>query len=234
MQWACGRTVGVALLAAIAAGCGSTGGGDALVLQFVSFDSSGIAQSDSVGENSAEVDNEREVCSSGTMEPFTPTTINATFRNNEAADLHLQQVAIAVGSLAPITRLLDGDLPGGRCTGIDQQCSADADCISGTTTGSCVHTETTITGILLFDFSDKQRFLLQPGTYNVTITFLASDLVHTFQTSTVYTVTFKDLTNCTTTSSGTPTPAAGAATATATNTPVPPATPTWTPAGTGG
>ena len=204
MRWLCGRTVGVALLAAIAAGCGSTSGDDALVLEFVRFDNSGITQTDSVRENSADVDVLQDSCKSGTTitaEPFTVTTINAVFRNNEAAKLRVQQVAIAVGSFAPITHQLDGDLPGGRCSNIDQQCSADADCISAssTTSGSCQHTETTITGILLFDFSDKQRFLFQPGTYNVTITFFASDLVHTFQTSTTYTVTFDDFDNCATT-----------------------------------
>ncbi len=206
MQWLCGRTVGVALLAAIAAGCGSTSGDDALVLQFVRFDNSGITQADSVRENSADVDIEQDSCRSGTTitaEPFKVTTINAVFRNNEAADLHLQQVVIAVGpagSVATITHEADGKIPGGQCSNIDQQCSADADCISAssTTAGSCVHTETTITGILLFDFSDKQRFLFQPGTYNVTITFFASDSVHTFQTSTAYTVTFDNYNNCTT------------------------------------
>ncbi len=200
MQWLCRRMMGAALLAALAAGCGSTSGDDALVLQFVGFDSGGITQADSVRDNSADVDILQRTCPSGTPEPFTQTIINATFRNNEAADLHLQQVAIAVGSLAPITHQLDGDLPGGRCSGIDQECSADADCISAssTTAGSCVHTEKTITGILLFDFSDKQRFLFQPGTYNVTITFFASDSVHTFQTSTAYTVTFDNYNNCTT------------------------------------
>jgi hypothetical protein len=228
--------VEVALLAAIAVGCGSTGGDDALVLQFVSFDSTGITQADAVGENSAQVDIEQGICLSGTtitLEPFTVTTINATFRNNEAADLHLEQVVIAVGpsgSAATITHLVDGVIPGGRCSNIDQQCSADADCISAssTTPGSCVHTNTTISDILLFDKSDKQSFLSKPGTYNVTMTFLASDLVHTFQISTGYTVTFDNFNNCTTTSTSTSTPAVGTATAT------PLATPTWTPTGTGG
>jgi hypothetical protein len=199
--------MGVALVAAVVTGCGSTSGDDALVFQFVDFDSNGLTQADSVRGNSADVDILQDCCVAveeglcSDPEPFTQTIINATFRNNEAADLQLQQVAITVGSLAPITHQLDGKIEGGRCTNIDQQCSADADCVSAlsTTVGSCVHTETTINGILLFDFSDKQRFLSQPGTYNVTITFFASDPVHTFQTSTGYTVTFADYDNCTTT-----------------------------------
>jgi hypothetical protein len=107
------------------------------------------------------------------------------------------------GSLATITHQLDGEIRGGRCsTSVDQQCTADAECIStsgtsGGSSGTCVHTETTIAGILLFDFSDKQRFISQPGTYNVTITFFAFDPVHDFQTSTGYTVTFDDYDNCT-------------------------------------
>jgi hypothetical protein len=198
MRWLCGRMMGAALLAAVVTGCGSTSGDDALVLQFMGFDSSGITQADSVRETSADVDILPEICLSGKPEPFTQTIINATFRNNEAADLHLQQVAIAVGSLAPITHQLGGDLPGGKCSNIDQQCSNDAECVSAssTTAGSCVHTETTINSILLFDFSDKQRFLFQPGTYNVTINFFAFDPVHTFQVSTGYTVTFADYDNC--------------------------------------
>jgi hypothetical protein len=192
--------MGAALLAAVVTGCGSTSGDDALVLQFVGFDNSGITQPDAVRETSADVDILQDICLSGIPEPFTQTIINATFRNSQAADLRLQQVVIAVGpsgSLKTITHQLDGEIRGGRCSNIDQQCSTDADCISGTTTGSCNHTDTTIGGILLFDFSDKQRFLSQPGTYNVTITFFAFDPVHDFQTSTGYTVTFADFDNCT-------------------------------------
>jgi hypothetical protein len=208
MRWLW-RMMGAVLLAAVVTGCGSTSGDDALVLQFVSFDSTGITQADSVRENSADVDILQDKCCSvqdcslWKPELFTQTIINATFRNNEAADLHLQQVVIAVGSLATITHQIDGELRGGRCSSsIDQQCSADADCIStssttgGGTSGTCTHTETTINGILLFDFSDKQRFLSRPGTYNVTITFFASDPVHSFQISTGYTVTFDDYDNC--------------------------------------
>jgi len=199
MRWLCGRMMGAALLAAVVTGCGSTSGDDALVLQFVRFDSIGLTQADAVRETSADVDIFQDICPSRKAETFTQTIINATFRNNEAADLRLQQVVIAVGpsgSLKTITHQLDGEIRGGRCGNIDRQCSTDADCISGTTTGSCTHTETTINGILLFDFSDKQRFISQPGTYNVTITFFAFDPVHTFQVSTGYTVTFADYDNC--------------------------------------
>jgi hypothetical protein len=201
MRWLSMRMAGAALLAAVAGGCGSTSGDDAMVLEFVGFDGAGIDQSDAVRESSADVDVLQEICPSGDSEPFTQTLINATFRNNEAADLHLQQVVIAVGpsgSLATITHQIGGELRGGRCDNIDKQCALDADCVSASsiTPGNCVHTETTIRSILLFDSSDKQRFLSQQGTYNVTITFFAFDPVHDFETSTGYTVTFADFDNC--------------------------------------
>jgi len=96
MRWLCGRMMGAALLAVVT-GCGSTSGDDALVLQFVGFDSSGITQADAVRENSADVDILQEICPSKIPEFFTSTIINATFRNNEAADLHLQHMVIGVG-----------------------------------------------------------------------------------------------------------------------------------------
>jgi hypothetical protein len=201
MRRLCWRMMGAALLAAVVMGCGSTGdttGDDALVLQFVRFDSEGITQADAVRETSADVDILQELCPSGLPEYFTQTLINATLRNNEAADIRLQQVVIAVGSATTITHKIDGEIRGGQCDNVDQQCSFDADCVSASATsgGSCIHTPTTINSILLFDFSDKQRFLSQPGTYNVTITFFASDPVRTFHISTGYTVTFADYYNC--------------------------------------
>jgi hypothetical protein len=194
------------MLATIAAGCGSTGGEDALVFQFVNFDGNGITQADAVRQSSADVDIVQDICPSGLAEPFTQTVINATFRNNGAADLQLQQVVIDVGPTAgraTVSHLVSGDLRGGRCTNIDQQCSSDADCFSTSSSsgsGSCQHTETTISGLLLFSFDDKAHIL--PGTYSVTITFFASDSVHTFQTSTNYVVTFADFDNCKVSTSG--------------------------------
>jgi hypothetical protein len=203
MRWLRGRMASLLLTGTLAAGCGSTGGDDALVFHFIRFDNTGITQADSVRETSADVDIFQDMCQSGTSqstpEPFTVTTVNAVFRNEEAADLHLQRVVIDVGpklGRAPITHQLDGDIPGGRCSNIDQQCSADGDCLSGSTgtVGSCLHTETTIGAVVLFDFEDKLHLL--PGTDSVTITFSASDSIHTFQTSTSYVVTFDDFDNC--------------------------------------
>jgi hypothetical protein len=211
MRWMCGRIAGVTLLATIAAGCGSTSGDDALVFQFVSFDGAGITQADAVRQSSADVDIVQDCCvlvEEGLCfdaEPFTQTIINATFRNNGAADLQLQQVVIDLGPTAgraTVTHLVSGDLRGGRCSNIDQQCSSDADCLSGSSSGSgtCEHTETTISGLLLFSFDDKAHIL--PGTYSTAITFFASDSVHTFQTRTYYVVTFDDFDNCTISTGG--------------------------------
>jgi hypothetical protein len=204
MRWMYGRIAGVTLLATIAAGCGSTSGDDSLVFQFVAFDGLGITQADAVRQSSADVDIVQDLCcltpdcSSYTPEPYTQTIINATFRNNEAADLQLQKVVIDLGPTAgraTVTHLVSGDLRGGRCGNIDQQCSVDADCIDPTgAAGTCQHTETTISGLLLFSFDDKAHIL--PGTYSVTITFSASDTVHDFQTSTHYVATFEDFNNC--------------------------------------
>ena len=180
------------------------------ILQFLRFDNTGISQADSVGGISANVDIVQDACLSGgtiTAEPFTVTTINAVFRNEEAAYLQLEQVVIDVGpnaGRATITHQLSGDLPGGRCSNIDQQCASDADCIStsggGARNGSCVHTQTTMNGILLFDFDDKAHIL--PGTYSVNITFFASDTVRSFQVSTYYVVTFEDYDNCSASAGG--------------------------------
>ena len=202
MRWLCGRKAGVTLLAAVAAGCGSTGNDDLLVFHFLRFNSIGITQADSVGETSADVDIVQDACQSGitiTPEFFTVTTINAVFRNEEAADLQLEQVVIDVGpkaGRATITHQVSGDLQGGRCSNVDLQCASDADCVSpsSTTPGSCTHTDTTISNILLFDFDDKAHIL--PGTYSVNITFFASDAVRSFQISTNYVVTFEDFNNC--------------------------------------
>jgi hypothetical protein len=177
-------------------------------LRFVRFDNSGITQADSVSETSAAVDIVQDACLSGgevTPEYFTVTRINAVFRNEEAADLHLQRVVIGVGpnaGRATITHQLSGDILGGRCSNIDQQCATDADCISlsATGAGSCVHSDTAISGILLFDFDDKAQIL--PGTYSVIITFSASDAVDTFETSVDYVVTFEDFDNCSASAGG--------------------------------
>jgi hypothetical protein len=203
----CGLISGAMLMAVLWVGCGSTGGDDQLVMQFLRFDNSGITQADSVREDSADVDIwPPAICDElGTVEPFTQTVINAVFRNNEASDITLDRIVIDVGATsgrAIVSHNIGGVLPGGRCDNIDKQCSQDADCISASsaTAGSCAHTETTISGILLFDFDDKAH--INPGTYSVMITFYGSDPNRSFETSTNYLVRFDYFDNCAATGGG--------------------------------
>lgn len=212
MRWLCGRIMTVALMTTLAAGCGSDTG-DSQVFRFVRFDNTGITQADSVSQTSANVDIFQGQCRGGTevvpsadsilpFEQFTTTTVNAVFRNEEAADMHLAGMVIDVGpnaGRAQITRNPDGNIPGGRCSNIEQRCASDADCQG--TVGACTHVETTISNLVLFDFQDKM--LILPGTYNITVTFFArDDADRTFETRTGYVVTFDDFNNCTTTGAG--------------------------------
>ena len=208
MRWLCGRIMTVAVLTTVAAGCGSSGGGDSLVFRFMRFDNTGISQSDSVSETSANVDLFQGQCLGGgevvpspdsilPFEDFTVTTVNAVFRNEQAADMHLTGMVIDVGpdaGRAKITRNPGGTIPGGRCGNIDRRCASDADCDG--VIGACAHVETIISSLTLFDFQDKA--LILPGTYNVAITFYAvDDADRTFETRTGYVVTFADFNNCT-------------------------------------
>lgn len=206
MRRLCALMSGAMLIAVLWNGCGSTGGDDQLVMQFLRFDNTGITQADSVRETSADVDIwPPETCPSGKQESITQTIINAVFRNSEASDITLDHIVIDVGATsgrAIVSHNLSGILPGGRCSNIDQQCGSDAECISASSTaaGSCVHTETTISGILLFDFDDKAH--ITPGTYSVRITFFGSDPNRSFETSTSYVVRFDDFDNCAATGGG--------------------------------
>jgi hypothetical protein len=211
------RLCGLILMATLALGCGSTGNNDQLVFQFVRFDDSGLTQQDAMRETSADVDNVQDICQVGPpliLEPFTNTTINVVFRNMEASDIRLERVVIDTGPTSQygvITRDLTGVIPGGRCSS-GAQCGSDADCVSSSTAGTCTHTETTISAILLFDVFDKQH--IHTGTDNVRISFFASDPNRSFEASTSYVVTFADFNNCPSTSGGsaptpTPTPSAG-------------------------
>jgi hypothetical protein len=202
MRWLCGLISGAMLIAVLWIGCGSTGGNDQLVMQFLHFDTTGITQADAVRETSADVDIwPPETCPSGTPEPFTQTIINAVFRNNEAADINLDRIVIDVGPTAGravVSHNIGGVLLGGSCNNIDQHCSSDADCQG--VIGACTHSETTVNGILLFDRDDKAH--INPGTYSVSITFFGHDPVRSFETGTSYVVRFDDFDNCGTTSGG--------------------------------
>lgn len=208
MRRLCRSVTMVALLGALWVGCGSTGSSDSLVLQFIAFDGTGITQADKVRETSADVDTTVDCCtlnpdgSCATIEPFTQTGINATFQNNEAADITLNGYTVNVGPNSGVGVFqgeLSATLLGGRCVGFDVACTSNNDCAQLSTGGSgstiaCLHSETTASGILLFDFDTKLHVI--PGTYNVAITFFASDAVRLFQVDTSYVVRFDDFNNC--------------------------------------
>jgi hypothetical protein len=199
MRWLSALMSGTMLLGVLWMGCGSTDGNDdQLVFQFLYFDSTGITQADSVGETSANVDVVQGFCDVAQTipEPFTDTLINAVFRNNEASDILLEQVVIDIpgGGIAPIVRNLTAVIPGGQCSNFNQQCASDLDCQG--VIGACLHMDTTISDILLFDFEDKEH-VIYPATYNVSITFFGSDPNRSYETSTHYVVDFDNFNNCT-------------------------------------
>jgi hypothetical protein len=205
----------VTMLAVLTGGCGSTGGAggdDALVLQFIHWDSIGLTQADSVGESSADVDVVQDLCPSGTggvptAEPFTQTVINAVFQNNEGSDIQLQHYSTEIGdprlSQSNITNgTLAANLIGGRCVS-GAPCVTDSDCQSALV-GSCQHSQTTVTGIVLFDFVGKAFIytvaLDHPEVLGqatpLKVTFFGSDPNRSFQIITRYLVTFGDFDNC--------------------------------------
>jgi len=195
------RTLAVGACALAVWGCGSTSNDDELVLRFVRFDNTGLTQEDAVRDTSADVDIVQDLCQSGTTvtaEPYTQTVVNAVFENDEAADIQLERMHIDIGPTsgrAPIDRAVHGTIVGGRCSTVERRCATDADCsVAGGSPGICTHSQTTINGVLLFDFTDKAHVL--PGTYNVAITFFGSDALQSFQVRTIYAVTFVDLNNC--------------------------------------
>src|SRR5262249_6717505 len=147
MRWLSRSMTGAALLAVLAAGCGSTNGDDErLVLQFLHWDSAGLTQADAVSESSAEGDVVQECCmfamdgSCAMAEPFTQTVINAVFRNQEASDIRLDSYVVhfndSMSGVADYTGSLSTMLPGGRCLSPSaQSCAVDQDCAaSGSTT----------------------------------------------------------------------------------------------------
>ncbi|MBP1686607.1 MAG: hypothetical protein H6Q33_2750 [Deltaproteobacteria bacterium] len=200
-----GFMTGILLTAALSIGCGSTGNDDALVLQFIRFDNTGLTQEDSVGETSADVDIVQDVCAvsdSGvpTYEPYTNTRINAVFHNYEASDITLNKIVIDAGpnsGIPVVTHYFTAIVEGGRCLNAQrQQCASDQDCGGA----SCAHADTTVSGILLLDFNDKAHML--PGTFSVKISFFGTDPNRSFEVRADYVVHFNDFDNCTSSGSG--------------------------------
>ena len=202
----------VTVLAVLASGCGSSGnagGDDALVLQFIQWDNTGLTQADSVGQSSADVDVIQDLCpgTPPTPEPFTQTVINAIFQNNEGADIQLQgyrtEIAEPLLAQTNITNgVLTAAITGGRCAASQRQCFSDNDCGGGF--GTCQHTPTTVSGIVLFDFIAKAVVATvsqsHPGVLGqaipLKVTFFGADPTRSFQIAANYLVTFADFDNC--------------------------------------
>jgi hypothetical protein len=216
MRRLCRSVTGIALLAVLSGGCGGSTAHDRLVLRFLRFDNAGITQSDQVRETGADVDVLQECCSlnpdstCAKAEPFTQTSINAVFRNEQAADILLTGYTVDYGPNSGLPNHLnlevfDGKLHGalstnivgGRCSSnISTQCAVDADCSGGVggAGGLCNHTETAVSGILLVDFDVKENIAV--GTRNVLVTFYGSDALQSFQTSAGYVIRFDDFNSC--------------------------------------
>jgi hypothetical protein len=217
---------GVALVAVLIAGCGSSGGSegdDRLVLRFLGFDSSNITQVDKVGPTSADIDVQQDLCTTGgtststTFEPFENARINANFLNMQASNMYINRVRIDFGPHSGLgaNGVRDRDygptgvlIPGGLCTDGTTACGVNSDC-SGTsstgTTSTCTHTQAAVTGLMLIDVDDKYH--ISPDiigqTTNVTITFFADDDTdRSFQLTTHYDIVFADYDNCSKTTGG--------------------------------
>lgn len=204
---------GIAMLAVLAGGCGSTDD-SRLVLQFIQWDATNITQADAVGPSSASVDIVLNDCNTAvggtpTAEFFTPTAIDAIFRNNEGSDILLEAYSTEIGdsrlsqiNISKAQGSLGVTLLGGRCSNRDQQCAVDNDC--GTGLGLCDHANTTVTGIILVDLLGKGQVatvaLKHPEVLGqvtpLTVTFYGSDASQSFQTTAHYQLIFGDFDNC--------------------------------------
>jgi len=214
--------LGLALLAAVWAGCGSSSE-DSTVQQFISFTGEGISQADAVGANSADVDVFQSLCiGSGdavpTAEPYTQTSISAIFRNNEALDIQMQGYKTEIDTGYPELDqqlALNGDLSstliGGRCSNVDRQCGSGADCVAlGGGLGTCEHRDTTVPGFVLFDFLGKAAVAtlarehpqVAGQNFPMRVTFFGRDATRSWETSAGYNVTFGDYDNCKSDSGG--------------------------------
>lgn len=208
MGWLSKSTIGLVALATLLIGCGSTSN-DQLVLQFVGWDNTGLTQADSVGPNSADVDVIQDCCAVNAQnqctsyEPFTQTTINAIFQNNQGLDITLNSYVIHFNNLplGDITQTTSATIVGGRCAvQANRQCAVDSDCTVGGVPGLCTHTQTTITGLVLFDFQTK-ALVANPADLGIaspiTVTFFGTDATNqSWQAVANYTVTFADYDNC--------------------------------------
>jgi hypothetical protein len=198
----------LALGTSVVACGGGSADSDTLVLRFAGFNGIGITQADSVRETSADVDVVQSLCGSGDTveaEPFTQTTINAVFVNEEKADIVLDSYTVDLSSVADLgvrTSTLSVLIPGRRCgNSPTQSCATDDDCAIGGIPGRCQSSETLVSSLLLVDFNEKFVIGNNPEVWglgsNIAITFYGhDDAAHSFTIPTSYVVTFDNYNNC--------------------------------------
>ena len=208
-------------------GCGGSTSSSRLTMQFMEFNGDGIAQEDNVFQNSAQVDVCQTLCQAADIftnvvfEEFTQTTVNAVFVNNGKADILLDTYTVEIvdSGIDPITQHISATLTGGRCSNApDTACASNRDCatLGGTTIlGQCLHTESTVGGLLLFGFGIKEEILpgqcpvcdfrtgdcsqgtKVPQAFDVIVTFSGTDTTDKrFTISAGYVADFFDANNC--------------------------------------
>lgn len=207
------------------AGCGTgpgdeSGGSSRLTMQFLGFNSEGIDQQDDVFATFAQVDVCKSLCEIGDIftdivfEEFSVTAVNAVFINNGKGDILIDSYTVNIldSGIDPFTRRISAVLLGGRCSGNARGCASDFEC---GLQGPCLHQESMVTGILLFDFGIKETIIpgqcpvcdfatgecgggtKVPETFDVIITFTGTDTSNERFTIPVgYVATFFDADNC--------------------------------------
>ncbi len=218
MRWSRFMFVLVSSLLVGAAGCGSSGSTDELVLTFVGFSGENITQPDAVSGASAQVDVCQDICGGTqgdlTAEPFSETFVDALFVNQGGTDIRLESYTVSVpgSGLPDETRQASTNIPGGRCESNSQQrCALDRDC---GLSGLCLRQETTVE-LLLFDLEQKTVAVdgqcpfdqstgeftggsVIPRTYPVFVTFEGRDVQTNDRVSidAGYSATFSNFNNC--------------------------------------
>ncbi len=201
-------------------GCGSSGdavdGDDALVFRIEGIAGEGLGQADSVRPGSADVDVVQNFCATTggagggggqaqiSLEPFTQTVFNASFRNEQKLDLRLFEMVVHFADprvgIGDITQELNATITGGRCSNAaERACASADDCVVGGQRGTCNFTATTVSGLLLVDFLAKDS--IEPRLWRqalpVELMFRARDIAgNTYQTTAGYTLTFDNFCNC--------------------------------------
>ncbi len=207
MRRLCRATMAVLIAAAMLPACGSTGNENDLVLEFVSWDGTGLMQPDPVSPGSADVDIVQDCCAFDQMtgdctsvETFTETSANAIFRNLEKLDITLDSYVVDIpdSGLAPFPGTLRQVVDGMRCSSDgSRSCASPADCELGDT---CSSSETTI-NVKLFTINDKLLLQGNAGlfgkTYNLFVTFFGHDSAdELWQVTAPYQASFRDFDNC--------------------------------------